>query len=111
MSASQIKVRSLVRPDPISYKPETIPPDRNILRHHKFAAERVHQANSFSKPQYRKLLRQGNQFAAYNFREYAVRRTKDAFRQHIAESDSSKIQELLSRGNTELQMLKVRIFF
>ncbi|KAG2160312.1 hypothetical protein D6D02_06727 [Aureobasidium pullulans] len=55
---------------------------------------------------YRKLLRQGNQFAAYNFREYAVRRTKDAFRQHVAESDSSKIQELLSRGNTELQMLK-----
>ncbi|KAI5259543.1 hypothetical protein E4T42_00207 [Aureobasidium subglaciale] len=57
---------------------------------------------------YRKLLRQGNQFAAYNFREYAVRRTKDAFRQHVAESDSSKIQELLSRGNTELQMLKTR---
>jgi len=54
-------------------------------------------------------LRQGNQFAAYNFREYAVRRTKDAFRQHIAESDSSKIQELLSRGNTELQMLKVSL--
>ncbi|CAD0099440.1 unnamed protein product [Aureobasidium mustum] len=55
---------------------------------------------------YRKLLRQGNQFAAYNFREYAVRRTKDAFRQHMSESDSSKIQELLERGNTELQMLK-----
>ncbi|KAG9687960.1 hypothetical protein KCU95_g10743, partial [Aureobasidium melanogenum] len=55
---------------------------------------------------YRKLLRQGNQFAAYNFREYATRRTKDAFRQHMSESDSSKIQELLERGNKELQMLK-----
>ncbi|KAG9655181.1 hypothetical protein KCU64_g6717, partial [Aureobasidium melanogenum] len=62
-------------------------------------------ANSVS-TQYRKLLRQGNQFAAYNFREYATRRTKDAFRQHMSESDSSKIQELLERGNKELQMLK-----
>ena len=39
-----------------------------------------------------------------------MRRTKDAFRQHIAESDSSKIQELLSRGNIELQMLKVSLW-
>lgn len=30
--------------------------------------------------QYRSLLRQSNQFANYNFREYAKRRTRDAFR-------------------------------
>jgi LYR motif-containing protein 4 len=32
---------------------------------------------------YRSLLRQANQFAAYNFREYAKRRTRDAFREHV----------------------------
>jgi hypothetical protein len=77
------------------------------LRHHNLAAVISTPKANGPSTQYRKLLRQGNQFAAYNFREYATRRTKDAFRQHIAESDSSKIQELLSKGNTELQMLKV----
>lgn len=86
------------RPNPFCTK-------ETILRHHN-SPPRAHKANSVP-TQYRKLLRQGNQFAAYNFREYAVRRTKDAFRQHMSESDSSKIQELLERGNKELQMLKV----
>jgi Complex 1 protein (LYR family) len=57
--------------------------------------------------QYRSLLRQSRQFAAYNFREYAKRRTKDAFREHRAETDLRRIQELMQRGLRELQMLKV----
>lgn len=58
--------------------------------------------------QYRSLLRQSRQFAAYNFREYAQRRTRDAFResQHVA--DERNVQELLQKGLKELQMLKVR---
>ena len=55
----------------------------------------------------RSLLRQSNQFAAYNFREYARRRTKDAFREHQNESDERKIQDLVQRGLKELQMMKV----
>ncbi len=57
---------------------------------------------------YRSLLRQSNQFAAYNFREYAKRRTKDAFREHMAEADERRIQELMQKGLKELQVLKVR---
>ncbi|KAF2104394.1 hypothetical protein NA57DRAFT_51222 [Rhizodiscina lignyota] len=57
---------------------------------------------------YRSLLRQANQFAAYNFREYARRRTRDAFREHHNESDDRAVQELLQKGLKELQVLKVR---
>ncbi|GAM90345.1 hypothetical protein ANO11243_083880 [Dothideomycetidae sp. 11243] len=57
---------------------------------------------------YRSLLRTSRQFAAYNFREYAKRRTKDAFREHSTVSDERRIQELMQKGIKELQMLKVR---
>ncbi|EPE32069.1 hypothetical protein GLAREA_12151 [Glarea lozoyensis ATCC 20868] len=55
---------------------------------------------------YRKLLRQGEQFAAYNFREYAKRRTRDSFREHRNIQDENQIQELLQKGVKELQSLK-----
>ncbi|KAH6885286.1 hypothetical protein B0T10DRAFT_564077 [Thelonectria olida] len=55
---------------------------------------------------YRQLLRQGDQFAAYNFREYAKRRTRDAFREHMTEQDPRKVQELVQHGLKELQGLK-----
>lgn len=58
--------------------------------------------------QYRSILRQSSQFAAYNFREYAKRRTRDAFREHKSESDSRAVQELMQKGLSQLQMLKVR---
>jgi hypothetical protein len=59
--------------------------------------------------QYRQLLRQGNQFAAYNFREYAKRRTRDAFRENKNVEDPRRVQELVQKGLKELQMLKVRV--
>ncbi|KAK3059682.1 hypothetical protein LTS18_010281 [Coniosporium uncinatum] len=59
---------------------------------------------------YRQLLRQSSQFAAYNFREYARRRTRDAFREHHHQQhtaiDERTQQELLQKGSRELQMLK-----
>ncbi|KAF2214537.1 hypothetical protein CERZMDRAFT_37726 [Cercospora zeae-maydis SCOH1-5] len=55
---------------------------------------------------YRQLLRQSRQFAAYNFREYATRRTKDAFRDNKAVTDQGQVKELLDKGQRELQMLK-----
>lgn len=54
------------------------------------------------------MLRQGGQFASYNFREYAKRRTRDAFRDHQKESEERRVQELMQKGLKELQMLKVR---
>ncbi|KAI9716106.1 MAG: hypothetical protein M1812_005533 [Candelaria pacifica] len=53
-------------------------------------------------------MRQGNQFAAYNFREYARRRTQDAFREYRGEVEERKLQELMQKGLKELQMMKYR---
>ncbi|KAI5380576.1 hypothetical protein J4E82_000533 [Alternaria postmessia] len=55
---------------------------------------------------YRSLLRQSSQFAAYNFREYAKRRTRDAFRDSKNVTEERTIQELVQKGLSELQMLK-----
>ncbi|KAK3634385.1 hypothetical protein LTR22_019684 [Elasticomyces elasticus] len=55
---------------------------------------------------YRSLTRQARQFANYNFREYAKRRTRDAFRENRAQSDERIVQELVQKGLRELQVLK-----
>ncbi|KAK1758486.1 hypothetical protein QBC47DRAFT_374844 [Echria macrotheca] len=55
---------------------------------------------------YRQLLRQGNQFASYNFREYSKRRTRDAFRENRSVEDQRRVQELVQDGLKQLQMLK-----
>ncbi len=44
----------------------------------------------------------------YNFREYARRRTRDAFRENRDVQDPREQQELIQEGLKELQMLKVR---
>jgi len=55
---------------------------------------------------YRSLLRQSSQFANYNFRTYARRRTRDAFHEHQNEKDPRRTQELVQKGLKELQMMK-----
>ncbi|KEZ39303.1 hypothetical protein SAPIO_CDS9987 [Scedosporium apiospermum] len=55
---------------------------------------------------YRQLLRQGQQFSAYNFREYAKRRTRDAFRENMTVKDPEQITQLLSKGRQELEVVK-----
>jgi hypothetical protein len=63
--------------------------------------------NSTDRQQYRALLRQSNRFAAYNFREYSKRRTRDMFREHRGERDEAKAKELLAKARKDLEVLKV----
>ncbi|KAI0384586.1 hypothetical protein F5Y04DRAFT_248662 [Hypomontagnella monticulosa] len=55
---------------------------------------------------YRQLLRQGERFETYGFREYAKRRTRDAFREHMGAQDPREIQGLIQKGLKELQVMK-----
>ncbi|OJK00716.1 LYR motif-containing protein [Aspergillus aculeatinus CBS 121060] len=55
---------------------------------------------------FRSLLRQSSQFSNYNFREYARRRTVDAFHEHQKETEDRRIQELIQDGIQNLRMLK-----
>lgn len=59
--------------------------------------------------QFRSLLRQSREFASYNFREYAKRRTIDAFRAHRDVAEERQVQELVQKGLRELRVLKVRL--
>ncbi|KAL2831210.1 hypothetical protein BDW59DRAFT_158154 [Aspergillus cavernicola] len=55
---------------------------------------------------FRSLLRQSSQFSNYSFREYALRRTRDSFREHQRETEDRKIQELIQEGLQNLRMMK-----
>jgi len=52
------------------------------------------------------LLRQSNRFAAYNFREYFKRRTRDTFREHRGERDEAKAKALLAKAKKDLEVLR-----
>ncbi|KAF7717296.1 Complex 1 LYR family protein [Penicillium ucsense] len=55
---------------------------------------------------FRSLMRQSSQFSNYNFREYARRKTRDSFREHKAETEERRIQELIQDGLQNLRLLK-----
>ncbi|KAI9310084.1 hypothetical protein BX666DRAFT_1870976 [Dichotomocladium elegans] len=55
---------------------------------------------------YRSFLRSGKQFASYNFREYTLRRSRDAFRAHASETDPEKIAALIDKATKDLEVVK-----
>ncbi|KAF9947179.1 LYR motif-containing protein 4 [Modicella reniformis] len=55
---------------------------------------------------YRSLLHHSSKFAAYNFRDYAIRRTRDAFHTAKNETDPEKIQALIQKAQKELEVIK-----
>lgn len=55
---------------------------------------------------YRHLLRFSSRIASYNFREYALRRTRDAFHANRLVTDARQRQELVQRGYKELATLQ-----
>ncbi|KAF8925232.1 hypothetical protein EDD21DRAFT_360692 [Dissophora ornata] len=55
---------------------------------------------------YRSLLHHSSKFAAYNFRDYAVRRTRDAFHAAKNETDPEKIQVLIHKAQQQLEVVK-----
>uniref|UniRef100_A0A8D0GN13 LYR motif containing 4 n=1 Tax=Sphenodon punctatus TaxID=8508 RepID=A0A8D0GN13_SPHPU len=54
---------------------------------------------------YRELLRESQRFSAYNYRRYAIRRIRDAFRENKHVKDSSEIQSLVNKAKTNLEMI------
>lgn len=55
---------------------------------------------------YRALLRHGSKFADYNFREYALRRTKDGFRAAKFEDNPEVVKKLYYEGLSSLAVVK-----
>lgn len=55
---------------------------------------------------YKALLRHGGRFSDYNFREYAVRRTRDAFRAARNETSPDVVNARYYDGLNQLAILK-----
>jgi LYR motif-containing protein 4 len=58
---------------------------------------------------YRRLLREATKFPAYNYRQYAIRRIKAAFREHQHVKDVSEKQKLLEEAEESLRMLQRQV--
>ncbi|KAK2516870.1 Lyrm4 [Columba livia] len=54
---------------------------------------------------YRALLRESQRFSSYNYRTYAVRRIRDAFRENKHIKDSEKIEELVNKAKANLEVI------
>ncbi|XP_066143694.1 LYR motif-containing protein 4 [Euwallacea fornicatus] len=55
---------------------------------------------------YKTLLRESQKFASYNFRCYAVRRVRDAFRQNQHVNDPEGVKSLVEEAHKNLEIVK-----
>jgi len=55
---------------------------------------------------YRQILKQANKFSSYNYREYTLRRTKDAFRANRNIKDLKETEKLLEEGRKNLDVIQ-----
>ncbi len=55
---------------------------------------------------YRSCLRESRKFTNYNFREYFIRRTRDAFKENQKLTDPTLIHDQLIRAEKDLAVLK-----
>ncbi|XP_031439480.1 LYR motif-containing protein 4 [Clupea harengus] len=58
---------------------------------------------------YRMLLRESEKFSAYNYRTYALRRVKDAFKENKNVEDPQNLQRLLSQAWDSLALIQRQV--
>lgn len=59
---------------------------------------------------YRQMLRVGKSFSSYNYRMYATRRIKDAFKENKNITDPEKIKALIMKAQDSLEIMKRQVF-
>ncbi|XP_036724296.1 LYR motif-containing protein 4 isoform X3 [Balaenoptera musculus] len=55
---------------------------------------------------YRAMLRESKHFSAYNYRTYAIRRIRDAFRENKNVKDPVQIQALMNKARRDLGIIR-----
>ncbi|GAB0092310.1 Protein bcn92 [Sergentomyia squamirostris] len=55
---------------------------------------------------YKTMLRESQKFPSYNYREYAVRRIRDAFRENRNLSDSTTMENHVKYAKESLQIIR-----
>ncbi|XP_006141303.1 LYR motif-containing protein 4 isoform X1 [Tupaia chinensis] len=59
---------------------------------------------------YRAMLRESKHFSSYNYRTYAVRRIRDAFRENKNVKDPVEIQALVSKAKRDLEIIRRQVY-
>jgi hypothetical protein len=55
---------------------------------------------------YKQFLRYATRFSNYNFRDYAIRRSRDGFVANRGLTDPAAINDALAKGRAQLEVLK-----
>lgn len=55
---------------------------------------------------YRQFLRYATRFSNYNFRDWAIRRTRDGFLANKGLTDPAEIKQAISAGRSQLEVIK-----
>lgn len=55
------------------------------------------------------MMKESKRFSNYNFREYALRRVRDGFREGQVETDPSKIAERIKLAEENLSVLRRQV--
>ncbi|XP_030064637.1 LYR motif-containing protein 4 isoform X2 [Microcaecilia unicolor] len=58
---------------------------------------------------YRTMLRESKKFSSYNYRTYAIRRIRDAFKENKNVKDIQDIQTLLNRAKENLEIIQRQV--
>uniref|UniRef100_A0AAR2KWW0 Complex 1 LYR protein domain-containing protein n=1 Tax=Pygocentrus nattereri TaxID=42514 RepID=A0AAR2KWW0_PYGNA len=55
---------------------------------------------------YRRLLKESRSFPSYNYRTYALRRVRDAFRENRSVEDPKALEQLLNKARDSLAIIQ-----
>ena len=58
---------------------------------------------------YKQMMKESKLFTNYNFREYALRRVRDGFKQGKTETDPAKVAELFKYAEENLESIKRQV--
>nr|XP_033785564.1 LYR motif-containing protein 4 isoform X2 [Geotrypetes seraphini] len=58
---------------------------------------------------YRTMLRESKKFSSYNYRTYAIRRIRDAFKENKNVCNFQDIQTLLNRAEENLEIIQRQV--
>ncbi|CAG9809945.1 unnamed protein product [Chironomus riparius] len=69
----------------------------------------THQSRRLVLSLYKDLLREGSKFSAYNFRMYALRRTRDAFKENKSITDGTLLQKSILEAKENLEIIRRQV--
>ena len=58
---------------------------------------------------YKQMMKESSKFSSYIYREYALRRVRDAFRENKNVTDPNKINQLIEEARINLQIIKRQV--